>query len=149
MSFDSPKSELGSPRVGGVNSPPTQMGGAWGGSEYLGGGLLTDMYDGGLSLKRFAVNGDVISYGCLARALFSAVTLLFIILLLAYSTGVTSFTADTAKGLGYTAVALLMASMLFDFAVALSPTLIEAKSSTSMLPNPVVSVAAPVSNEAQ
>jgi hypothetical protein len=134
MSFDSPVAT--SPKADLMDGA---TGGAWGGSEYLGGGLLTDMYDSALNIKRFAVNGDVISYGCLARALFSAVTLLFIILLLAYSTGVTSFTADTAKGLGYTAVALLMVTMLFDFAVALSPTLIEDKSAKTMLSNTAAS----------
>lgn len=122
MSFkDSPTSStLASPALS-TNSPALSVGGAWGGSEYVGGGVFTDMYETGKHLKNVWVNHETISMLCLGRGLLTTITLLFIILLLAYSTGTLSLTSGTAMGFGVMAIFGLMLSMLLDLVLAINP----------------------------
>lgn len=123
MSFDSPPN-TGSP---GAYSPAGSVnGGAWGGSEYVGGGVFTDMYDAGKNIKDVWVNKGTISAVCLGRGLLTTITLLFIILLLAYSTGTLSLTSGTAMGFGVMAIIGLMLSMILDLILAVNPKFFEA-----------------------
>ena len=128
MSFDSPPntgSTVASPAVS-TTSPAPSVGGAWGGSEYVGGGVFTDMYNAGKNLKDGWVNHGTISAVCLGRGLLTTITLLFIILLLAYSTGTLSLTSSNAMGIGVSAIIGLMLSMILDLILAINPKFFEA-----------------------
>ena len=120
MNFDSPTSSTVASPAGSVN------GGAWGGSEYVGGGVFTDMYDAGKNIKDVWVKKEAISAVCLGRGLITTITLLFIILLLAYSTGTLSLTSGTAMGFGVSAIIGLMLSMILDLILAVNPKFFEA-----------------------
>ena len=131
MSFtQSPASPLVN---GGVDTPvdspvASTMGGAWGGSEYVGGGLFTDMLDGGKNLyKSMIVKEETITILCVVRGVISALTLLFIILLMAYATGTLSLTSSNAMGIGGTAIALLILSFVIDLSLVLKPEWLEHK----------------------
>ena len=122
MSFNSPANSESSP----VQSPDGKMGGAWGGSEYLGGGLFTDMIDSGKNFYNgFIVHSDTISALCIARGLLSVVTLLFILLLMAYASNTLSLTSSNAMGIGGMAIALLILSFVADLCIALKPDLLK------------------------
>lgn len=129
MSFDSPPntgSPGASPAVSTTSPAGSVNGGAWGGSEYVGGGVFTDMYDAGKNLKDGWVNHGTISAVCLGRGLLTTITLLFIILLLAYSTGTLSLTSSNAMGIGVMAIIGLMLSMILDLILAINPKFFEA-----------------------
>jgi hypothetical protein len=118
MSFDSPaNSELGSPRVGGVNSPPATMGGAWGGSEYLGGGLIEDTWETTKAIRagRFSLPFLI------ARGIVSALTLLFVLLLIFHAVGKMNLGSTGAETLGAVTIITLVVGFGIDLMVISDP----------------------------
>ena len=118
MSFDSPKSELGSPvRGSGVDSPPAQMGGAWGGSEYLGGGLIEDTW---ATTKAIRDRNFSLPF-LIARGVVSALTLLCVLLLIFHAVGKMNLGSTGAETLGAVTIITLVVGFGIDLMVISDP----------------------------
>jgi hypothetical protein len=110
-------SERDSPRVGGVDSPPAQMGGAWGGSEYLGGGLIEDTWATAKAIK----NVDFSLPFLIARGIVSALTLLFVLLLIFHAVGKMNLGSTGAETLGAVTIISVVVGFGIDLMVISDP----------------------------
>ena len=91
-----------------------RTGGAWGGSEYLGGGTWDDMLKGGQALQPFKPF-------IVARGLISALVLIFFIIVLSYLFGSFQMTQAGMITFGVYGVLLGMASLAIDVYLGLVP----------------------------
>ena len=117
-------SPLASPASSTGGSDHDAMGGAWGGSEYMGGGYAADIYEAAHTLY---VNKSNFTMVMGVKALLSVGSLICIILLLCYVTGtMESTTAGTVTTATFTSV-LLAVSVVLDVAVAACPEMFAKK----------------------
>jgi hypothetical protein len=114
MPFDSPtNSETGSLPT----SPAAQIGGAWGGSEYLGGGLIEDTWATTKAIKK----GDFSLPLLLARGVVSALTLLFVLLLIFHAVGKMDLGSTGAETLGAVTIITIVAGFGIDLMAISDP----------------------------
>ncbi len=116
MSFNSPtNSEPG--------SPPAQTGGAWGGSEYLGGGLIEDTWETTKAIRDMKFSLPFL----IARGIVSALTLLFVLLLIFHAVGKMNLGSTGAETLGAVTIITLVVGFGIDLMVISDPNKLTGK----------------------
>ena len=105
-------SETGSPPAS-----PAAMGGAWGGSEYLGGGLIEDTWETTKAIR----DGKFSLPFLIARGIVSALTLLFVLLLIFHAVGKMNLGSTGAETLGAVTIITVVVGFGIDLMVISDP----------------------------
>lgn len=121
MSFtDSPNKQGGvdTPTISPAVSPAASTtGGAWGGSEYLGGGLIEDTWETTKAIKDMKFSLPFL----IARGIVSALTLLFVLLLIFHAVGKMNLGSTGAETLGAVTIITLVVGFGIDLMVISDP----------------------------